>query len=69
VAEGGGAFLFSTLMPENLAGIMAFMWRFFTEYVSVFMGVVIVIRFLSWGLTEDLHKGASPEGKAPRSAK
>ena len=64
VAEGGGAFLFATLMPANMAGIMSFAWRFFTEYISIFMGVVIAVRLLGWGVTEDLHKGASPEEEA-----
>ena len=64
VAEGGGAFLFSTLMPVNMAGIMALIWRFFTEYISIFMGVLIAVRLLGWGVTEDLHKGASPEEEA-----
>jgi uncharacterized protein (TIRG00374 family) len=38
VAEIGGAALFSTLMPENLAGVVAITWRFFTEYLAIFMG-------------------------------
>lgn len=64
VAEGGGALLFSTLMPGNMAGIMAIIWRFFTEYISIFMGVVVVVKMLGWGVTEDLHKGTSPEDEA-----
>ena len=61
VAEGGGALLYSILMPQNMAGIMAIICRFFTDYISIFMGVVVVVRMLGWGVTEDLHKGASPE--------
>ena len=64
VAEGGGAFLFATLMPQHMAGIMAFVWRVFTEYISIFMGVVVVVRLLGWGVTEDLHKGVAPEKEA-----
>ena len=67
VAEGGGALLYSVLMPENMAGIMAIICRFFTDYISIFMGVVIVIRMLGWGVSENLHKGASPESEALRS--
>lgn len=63
VAEGGGALLFGTLMPWNMAGIMAVIWRFFTEYISIFMGVIVVIRMLGWGVSENLHKGASPEAE------
>ena len=64
VAEGGGALLFSTLMPGNMAGIMAIIWRFFTEYISIFMGVVVVVKMLGWGVTVDLHQGASPVDEA-----
>ncbi len=64
VAEGGGALLYSVLMPENMAGIMSIICRFFTDYISIFMGVVVVIRMLGWGVSENLHKGASPESEA-----
>ena len=33
----------------------------FTDYISIFMGVVVVVRMLGWGVTENLHKGASVE--------
>jgi uncharacterized protein (TIRG00374 family) len=56
VAEVGGAAIFTTLMAENMAGIMAITWRFFTEYLSIFMGVMVVIRLLGWGVTEDIYK-------------
>ena len=61
VAEGGGALLYSVLMPENMAGIMSVICRFFTDYISIFMGVVVVVRMLGWGVSENLHKGASVE--------
>ena len=61
VAEGGGALLYSVLMPENMAGVMAIICRFFTDYISIFMGVVVVVRMLGWGVSENLHKGASVE--------
>ncbi|MBQ6972690.1 MAG: flippase-like domain-containing protein [Synergistaceae bacterium] len=61
VAEGGGALLYSVLMPQNMAGVMSVICRFFTDYISIFMGVVVVIRMLGWGVTENLHKGAKPE--------
>ena len=57
VAEGGGALLYSILMPQNMAGIMSIICRFFTDYISIFMGVVVVIRMLGWGVTENIHKG------------
>ncbi|MBQ3395121.1 MAG: flippase-like domain-containing protein [Synergistaceae bacterium] len=62
VAEGGGALLYSILMPQNMAGIMSIICRFFTDYISIFMGVVVVIRMLGWGVSEDIarnkNKGA-----------
>ncbi len=61
VAEGGGALLYSILMPSNMAGIMSLICRFFTDYISIFMGVVVVVRMLGWGVSENLHKGASVE--------
>ena len=63
-AESGGALLFGTLMPWNMAGVMAIIWRFFTEYLSIFMGVIVVIRMLGWGVSEELHQGVSPEEEA-----
>jgi uncharacterized protein (TIRG00374 family) len=67
VAESGGAALFGALMPWNMAGVMAVIWRLCTEYLSIFLGVVVVVKMLGWGVTEDLHKGASPEKEAARS--
>ena len=64
VAEGGGALLYSMLMPSNMAGVMSIICRFFTDYISIFMGVVVVIRMLGWGVSENLHKGESPESGA-----
>ena len=65
-AESGGALLFGILMPWNMAGIMAIIWRFFTEYLSIFMGVVVVVRMLGWGVSEELHQGVSPDDEAAR---
>ena len=67
VAEGGGALLYSVLMPENMAGVMAITCRFFTDYISIVMGVVVVIRMLGWGVSENIHKGASPESDVLRT--
>ncbi len=63
VAEGGGALLYSMLMPANIAGIMSVICRFFTDYISIFMGVIVVIRMLGWGVSENLHKGTLPESE------
>jgi uncharacterized protein (TIRG00374 family) len=61
VAEVGGAAIFTTLMAENMAGVMAILWRFFTEYISIIMGIVIVIRIIGWGVTESIHKASNDE--------
>lgn len=59
VAEGGGAAIFSLLVPWNMAGVMAIAWRFFTEYLSIAMGIVVAVRIIGWGVTESIHKDSS----------
>ncbi len=54
VAEGGGAAIFSLLVPWNLAGVMAITWRFFTEYLSIAMGAFVAVKMLGWGVAEEL---------------
>ena len=61
VAEGGGAAIFSLLMPENMAGIMAVICRFFTEYLAIFMGCVVAIRMIGWGTAEKIISGSGDE--------
>lgn len=61
VAEGGGAAIFSLLVPWNMAGVMAIAWRFFTEYLAIAMGVVVAVRMIGWGVTEKIHKEAADE--------
>lgn len=58
VAEGGGAAIFSLLMPTNMTGIMAVLWRFFTEYLAIFMGCIVAIRMIGWGTAEKIMSGA-----------
>ena len=63
VAEGGGAALFGLLVPWNMAGVMAIAWRFFTEYLAIAMGVVVAVKMLGWGVTEEIfdHEAAEKE--------
>ena len=61
VAEGGGAAIFSLLMPENMAGIMAVICRFFTEYLAIFMGCIVAIRMIGWGTAEKIISGSGDE--------
>ena len=61
VAEGGGAAIFSLLMPDNIAGIMAVVCRFFTEYLAIFMGCIVAIRMIGWGAAERIISGHQDE--------
>jgi len=61
VAEVGGAAIFTTLMAENMAGMMAILWRFFTEYLSILMGIIVVIRLIGWSETENIYKADEAE--------
>jgi hypothetical protein len=36
------------LVPLNLAGVMAISWRFYTEYLAIFMGGIVAVKFLGW---------------------
>lgn len=61
VAEGGGAAIYGLLMPANIAGIMAVVCRFFTEYLAIFMGCVVAIRMIGWGAAERIISGQQDE--------
>jgi uncharacterized protein (TIRG00374 family) len=61
VAEGGGAAIFSFLVPWNMAGVLAIAWRFFTEYISIAMGALVAVRLIGWGETEALLQAESAE--------
>ncbi|MDY3869015.1 MAG: lysylphosphatidylglycerol synthase transmembrane domain-containing protein [Pyramidobacter sp.] len=63
VAEGGGAAVFSLLVPWNIAGIMTVLWRFFTEYLAIFMGCIVAIRLIGWGTAEKIISGEHEAGK------
>lgn len=61
VAEGGGAAIYSLLMPANMAGVMAIVNRFFTEYLAIFMGCIVAIRLVGWGTAEKILSGSQNE--------
>ena len=44
IAEAGFVVLFTPILPEGLAGIMAVLWRFAAEYVPFFLGAFVSIR-------------------------
>jgi len=56
VAEGGGAALFSLFLPWNIAGIMAIAWRFFTEYLAIFMGAIVTLRMIGWDMSQEIFR-------------
>ena len=60
-AEAGGATIFSYLIPLNLAGVMAIGWRFFTEYLAIGLGAIVALRFLGWGMAEQILDEAKRE--------
>ena len=69
VAEGGGAAIFKLLVPWNLAGVMAIAWRFFTEYLAIFMGGMVAVKLLGWGGADKLLQGEGEEMDCDISAK
>ena len=44
VAEAGFVMLFTNLLPNGLAGIMAVLWRFTAEYLPFVLGAFVTIR-------------------------
>lgn len=56
VAEGGAAILFQYIMPAYLTGVMAVLWRFFTDYVSIFLGGIVAIKIFGLRTLEEVMK-------------
>ena len=34
---------------------MAIAWRFFTEYLAIGMGLMVAVKMLGWGVTEEIY--------------
>lgn len=49
IAEGGGFLLFRPICPEYLLGIFVVLWRFFSYYLQVILGGIILARMASAG--------------------
>lgn len=47
IAEGGGFLLFKPLCPEHLLGIFIVLWRFFSYYLLMMLGGIILARMIS----------------------
>jgi len=43
VAEGGFALLFTSFIPTHLIGISVVLWRIFTTYIGVTLGVILTL--------------------------
>lgn len=41
IAEGGGAAIYRVLVPLNIVGVLSIGWRFFTHYLSIFIGTIV----------------------------
>ncbi len=54
VAEGGFYVLFSPLVPNHLLGLLIILWRFFTIYLGVIWGGIIIMKDLGIDQMEDL---------------
>lgn len=48
-AEGGAAAVLALFVPWNLAGVLAIVWRVFSEYTGVALGTVVAVGSLGWG--------------------
>ncbi len=47
IAEGGGYLLFKSLCPEHLIGVFIVLWRFFSYYLQVILGGILLARMAS----------------------
>ncbi len=52
VMELGGAFVFSSICPKHLIGIFTAIWRFFTYYLSAFLGGILTVKNFSFLVRE-----------------
>ena len=45
-AEGGAAVIFSIFVPWSVAGMLGVGWRFLTEYIGIFLGLIVALKEL-----------------------
>jgi len=60
VAELGGFSLFSLICPKELLGVYVVLWRFFTFYISVIIGGLVLIKMVGF---EKLKRITNREGR------
>jgi uncharacterized protein (TIRG00374 family) len=65
VAEGGAALVFSLFAPWNVAGVLGVGWRFLTEYTGIFLGTIVIIKLVGWGIVNQImaRGGAGESGQ------
>lgn len=56
VAEGGATAIFKLLVPWNMAGVTALLWRVFTAYIPVLLGALAAIYFLGKGVNGEIER-------------
>ena len=61
IAEAGFVVLFSKILPDGLAGIMAVMWRFTAEYVPFLIGGAFCIKAFGTDVLNLLSKKEEPQ--------
>jgi uncharacterized protein (TIRG00374 family) len=47
LAEGGAVAIFNHLMPTHILGVYVTLWRFFTSYMGVLVGILAISRFIT----------------------
>jgi uncharacterized membrane protein YbhN (UPF0104 family) len=53
-AEGGAALVFSMFAPWSVAGALGVGWRFLTEYTGIFLGTIVIIKLVGWGIVNQI---------------
>lgn len=56
VAEGGAALLFRYVMPAHITGVMAVLWRFFTDYIPIILGGIVTLKIFGLRTLEEVMK-------------
>lgn len=56
VAEGGATAVFKLLVPWNMAGVMALLWRVFTAYIPVLLGALVAMYLLGKGVNGEIER-------------
>jgi len=56
VAEGGATAVFKLLVPWNMAGVTALLWRVFTAYIPVLLGALVAMYLLGKGVNGEIER-------------